>query len=132
MFGGSRGNPQIQLTDQLGRHPQAVTHRSGSNLDPSWSPDGRTIVFVGCPGAFCTPGSHEIYTIPVTGGEASRLTHDGFGDNDPYFSHDGTQLAWLTKVSGGLLDAGVWDIRVMPVVRSGDQAVAAPAPSPAG
>jgi TolB protein len=120
MFGGDHFSPQIQVTDALGQHPHAITHRGGSNVDPSWAPDGRTVVFVGCPGSFCTPSSHEIYTVPVTGGDVTRLTHDGIEDNDPYFDHAGTKLAWLSKISGGLLDVGVWDIRTMPVVPSGD------------
>ena len=87
MFGGDHFSPQIRITDALGQHPRTLTDRKGTNVDPSWSPDGRTIVFVGCPGSFCTPSSHEIYTIPATGGPATRLTHDGTQDNDPYFSH---------------------------------------------
>ena len=50
--------------------------------------------------------------MPATGGPVTRLTDDGMADNDPYYSHSGTQLAWLTKVSGIL--PGVWDIRVAP------------------
>ena len=130
MFGGNRSRPQIQLTDTLGQHPHAITDRGGSNVDPSWSPDGRTIVFVGCPGSFCTPSSHEIYTVPAAGGQVTRLTHDGIEDNDPYFSHDGTQLAWLSKVSGNLLSVGVWDIRIMPVTQEGNQVVAASTAAP--
>jgi Tol biopolymer transport system component len=125
MFGGDRFKPQIQVTDSLGQNPRDVSNRKGTNIDPSWAPDGQTIVFVGCPGSFCTPSSHEIYTVPVGGGSATRLTHDGIQDNDPYFSHHGDQLAWLSKISGALLSQGVWDIRLMPVVRSGDAIVAA-------
>jgi TolB protein len=130
MFGGDHFSPQIRITDALGQHPRTLTQRKGTNVDPSWSPDGRTIVFVGCPGSFCTPSSHEIYTIPAAGGPATRLTHDGTQDNDPYFSHSGRELAWLSKVSGGLLDVGVWDIRTMPVVQSGDAVVAAAGAEP--
>lgn len=112
MFGGSRSRPQIQITDRQGQNPTAITDRAGSNVDPSWSPDGSTIVFSGCPGQICKPSDHEIYTVASTGGPVTRLTDDGMGDNDPYYSHSGTQLAWLTKVSGIL--PGVWDIRVAP------------------
>ena len=125
MFGGDHFSPQIYVTDALGQHPRKITDRKGSNVDPSWAPDGKTIVFVGCPGSFCTPSSHEIYTVPAVGGDVTRLTHDGIQDNDPYFSHSGRELAWLSKISGGLLDVGVWDIRTMPVVRSGDVIAAA-------
>ena len=111
MFGGkNRSNPQIFVTNRLGQEPRQITDRPGSNLDPSFSPDGRTIVFVGCPGRFCTPSDQEIYTVPTAGGEPTRLTHDGIHDNDPYYSPDGTRLAWLSQTSGGL--PGVWDIRV--------------------
>ena len=111
MFGGrNRSSPQIFVTDRLGQSPRPVTDRPGSNLDPSFAPDGRTIVFVGCPGRFCTPSDQEVYTVPTTGGEVTRLTRDAIRDNDPYYAPDGSRLAWLSQTSGGL--PGVWDIRV--------------------
>jgi Tol biopolymer transport system component len=119
MFGGpNRSNPQIFLTDRLGQNPRQITDRPGSNLDPSFAPDGRTIVFVGCPERFCTPGDQEVYTVPVAGGDATRITHDGIRDNDPYYSPDGTQLAWLSQISGVLV--GSWDIRIAPAAGGAD------------
>lgn len=112
MFGASRTNPQIYVTDAQGQNPRAVTDRPGTNLDPVFSPDGRTIAFVGCPETICLFGDYEIFTIGVEGGDAVRLTTDGMRDHDPYYSPDGTQLAWLTQVEGGLV--GVWDVRIAP------------------
>jgi Tol biopolymer transport system component len=130
MFGGSRFSPQIWVTNELGGDPRAVTHRGGTNVDPSWAPDGKTIAFVGCPSSFCTPGNKEIYTIPATGGDATRITTDKLQDNDPYFSHRGTELAWLTKMTGGALSVGTWNIRMVPVVTHGAAIAAASGAKP--
>jgi Tol biopolymer transport system component len=111
MFGGSRLSPQIFVTDRWGRHPRQVTDRGGSNLDPSWSPDGRTIAFAGCPGRVCFPGDQEIYEVAATGGEPVRVTHDGIRDNDPYYSPDGSRIAWLSQTSSEGI-AGTWNIRI--------------------
>lgn len=110
MFGGSRVNPQIFLTDRLGQRPRALTNRPGTNLDPSFAPDGRTVAFVGCPQAVCTEKDYEIYTIPTRGGKATRITSDGLRDHDPYWSPDGRRLAWLTAYGGP--GVGVWDVQV--------------------
>jgi len=100
MFGGSRINPQIQITDALGQGPHAITDRGGTNLDPSFSPDGTQVVFVGCAQSICREPDYEIYRIPVAGGEATRLTDDSLRDQDPYFSPDGTRLAWRASGCG--------------------------------
>jgi Tol biopolymer transport system component len=110
LFGGNRTSPQIFVTDPQGQHPTAITDRPGSNLDPSFSSDGRQVLFVGCPGAICTGGSQEIYRVPVSGGEATRITEDDLRDQDPYASPDGSRVAWLTQVEGGII--GSWDVRI--------------------
>jgi Tol biopolymer transport system component len=130
MAGGSRVSPQIWITDSLGGDPRQVTRRGGSNLDPSWAPDGRTIVFIGCPSSFCLPNDREVYTISTAGTGATRITDDSLQDNDPYFSHSGKELAWLTKMTGGPLSVGTWNIRMIPVHEEGHLVSAAPGATP--
>jgi Tol biopolymer transport system component len=121
MFGGNKVNPQIYLTDAAGQNPTKLTDRGGTNIDPSFSPDGSLVTFVGCPRSFCQSDDYEIYTIPTAGGPTVRLTDDGLRDQDPYFSPDGSQIAWLTEISGpGQGDPiGVWDVRVAAANGSG-------------
>lgn len=113
MFGGDKTNPQIFVTDATGSDPEQITDRGGTNIDPSFSPDGESVIFVGCPRSVCFPDDYELYLIPVTGGDARRLTDDGLRDHDPYFSPDGTRIAWLTQTSEhGLHPGGSWNIRI--------------------
>ena len=122
MFGGARSNPQIFVTNADGGRPRQVTDRPGTNVDPSWSPDGKSIVFVGCPQAVCYENDYEIYVVPVGGGDARRLTNNDLRDHDPYFSPDGKSIAWLARTdpSGPV---GVWNIRIMNANGSGQRAV---------
>jgi TolB protein len=110
MFGGSKINPQIQVTTPEGGDPRPVTDRGGQNVDPSWAPDGRSILFAGCPTAICFPGSLEIYEVAVSGGEPRRLTYDSMRDDDPYVSPDGATVAWLTQVTN-TPPVGTWGTR---------------------
>ncbi len=113
MFGGSKTNAQIYVTDAVGQHPRQVTDRGGTNIDPSFSPDGRTIAFVGCPANFCRPENYEVYFVDAAGGDPRQITHDDLRDQDPYFSPDGRQVAWLTQTSAqGRHPGGSWNIRI--------------------
>jgi Tol biopolymer transport system component len=68
-----------------------------------WSPDGATL-------AYCAQrdGRFDIHTIPVTGGNETRLTH-GEGHNDgPDYSPDGTWIYFNSSRSG---THQIWRIR---------------------
>jgi tricorn protease len=56
------------------------------------SPDGESV-------AFSWQG--DIWTAPSTGGEAVRLTIHPEEDSSPYFSPDGTRIAFVSSRSGG-------------------------------
>jgi Tol biopolymer transport system component len=95
LFAGTNANPQIWVVDSSGGNPRQVTNRVAQNLDPSWAPDGASLLFVGCPGSVCPQTSYEVYRINVDGSGLQRLTNDLSRDQDPYFSPDGTTIAWL-------------------------------------
>ncbi len=68
-------------------HPLKFTTDEGTWLSLDLSPDGRTIVFelLG-----------DIYTIPVGGGKATRVTSGQAFDAQPHFSPDGKTIAFIS------------------------------------
>ena len=116
MFGGSVTNPQIYITDTEGKNPRPVTARGGGNIDPSFSPDGSSVAFIGCPRRACTPNDYEVYVARPADGALRRLTDDNLRDHHPAFSPDGSSIAWATEIApaGPNQPIPVWDVRLIP------------------
>ena len=76
----------------------AASVQASAQDSPLWlrntaiSPDGSRI-------AFTYKG--DIYTVPVAGGRASRLTADPAVDSNPMWSPDGTKIAFASMRDGG-------------------------------
>ena len=60
-----------------------------------WSPDGKTLAFVGQ-----RDGDFDIYTIPLTGGEETRLTTAKGLDDGPEYSPDGQYIYFNSERTG--------------------------------
>lgn len=68
-----------------------------------WSPDGRTLAY-----AAARDDGMDIYTIPVTGGEETRLTSGGGHYDGPDYTPDG-QWIWFNSDRGGTMQ--LWRVR---------------------
>ena len=75
-----------------------ATEASWMSLDVS--PDGQTIVF---------DVLGDLYTVPIAGGKATRITKGMAYDAQPRFSPDGQTIAFISDRSGG---ENVWTLRL--------------------
>ena len=129
MAGAISGVLQIVITNPWGNVKQQVTNTpSGTkNIDPSWSPDGKTIVFNHS--ETLADAGLDIYTIPSstsmgTTADMTPLTSDSLMDNDPYYSPDGATIAWLQRVdTTSNPPLGRWEIMKMNASGTGKTAV---------
>ncbi|HEX8276557.1 MAG TPA: BamA/TamA family outer membrane protein [Longimicrobiaceae bacterium] len=99
--------------------------------NPTWSPDGATIVFSGTKG-----GITDLYAIDVRTGTARQLTNDRHADMQPAYSPDGRTIAFVTDRGEGtdltrlvygayrvaLMDVASGEIRAIPAMQSPTEA----------
>jgi len=93
----------IYLVDREGE----VRQLSQRNKDggPRWSPDGRSLAFLS---DRRQPGVPQLYLLPLSGGEAMRVTDHAGGVAYPEWSPDGAMIAYLARddeISPDELDA---------------------------
>lgn len=77
-----------------GGTPRRITQKSPSYWH-GWSPDGKTLAFVGQ-----RNGEFDIYSIPAAGGEETRLTTAKGLDDGPEYSPDGQYIYFNSERTG--------------------------------
>ena len=101
------GNPEIYVMDIDGKNQRRLTNHPKSDWSPSWSPDGKRIVFMserdghvhvhGWP--VC-----EIYVMDADGGNQQNLTNDPNDDRQPSWSPDGKRIVFTSWRDGLAID----------------------------
>lgn len=85
---------RVYLVPMAGGAPRRITEKAPSYWH-GWSPDGKTLAFVGQ-----RNGEFDIYTIPATGGEETRLTTAKGLDDGPEYSPDGKYIYFNSERTG--------------------------------
>lgn len=117
---GDSGDIDLFLTRPDGT-VRRLTYSPGDDAAPSWSPDGRRLVFSSTGG---NPYRYpRLAVLDVATRAVSELTHGEPGDWNPYWSPDGTRVAYshqsleeghgtqricILTISGGTPSCHVW------------------------
>ncbi|MBE3126283.1 MAG: S9 family peptidase, partial [Acidobacteria bacterium] len=95
----NRGASDIWLVPARGGEPRRLTSSPAADMNPRWSPDGRTIAFIST-----RSGSPQVWRIDPNGGEAVQLTRISTGASGVIWSPSGTHLAFVSSVFPDCLD----------------------------
>src|SRR2546426_3963179 len=89
-------NTHVWAMDLNGQNARQLTMGNKSESSPSFSPDGKQILFVSS-----KDGSANLYLMPfndAVGSEWRRLTNISTGASDPLWSADGNWIAFSSDV----------------------------------
>ena len=94
-----RSNYEIYVMDADGGSQQNLTNDPNNDSSPSWSPDGKHIVFSSDRD---NDRDHniEIYMMDADGGNQQRLTNNLTEDQYPSWSPDGKRIAFSARREG--------------------------------
>jgi TolB protein len=92
----------VYIVPSAGGTPRRITQKSPSYWH-GWSPDGKTLAFVGQ-----RNGDFDIYSIPAAGGEETRLTTAKGLDDGPEYSPDGKYIYFNSERTGHMQ---IWRMR---------------------
>lgn len=93
-------NSAIYVADADGRHERLLIGGSALDMNPSFSPDGRSVLFTSR-----RNGSADIYQVQIDGSRLERLTDDPAFDDQAVMAPDGRRVAFVSSRSG---QAEVW------------------------
>jgi len=87
---------ELWVMNADGTGQRQITNLGGANFGPSWTPDGKRIVFSS---NYKTPRSRnfEVYLINLDGSGLEQITHHEEFDGFPMFSPDGRHLVWASN-----------------------------------
>ena len=79
-----------------GSDNRQITHLGGANFGPSWTPDGKRIIFSS---NYKNPrsGNFDLYLVNLDGSNLEQVTTNPVFDGFPMFSPDGKHIIWASN-----------------------------------
>jgi Tol biopolymer transport system component len=100
------GTPQIYVASRDGTQVRTVTAFDGISVGlPSWSPDGRALVF----DAVNDKNRPDLYIVSADGGPLRPLTNDSYREVTPEWSSDGRWIYFASDQTGR---SEIWKVSV--------------------
>ena len=91
---------EIYVMGADGRNQQRLTENPDRDSQPSWSPDGKWIVFASDRDRDRGDHNYEIYVMDADGGNPQNLTNNPEEDRDPSWSPDGKRIVFRSSREG--------------------------------
>src|SRR5687767_954157 len=87
---------ELWVMNADGSNQRQITRLGGANFGPSWTPDGKHLIFSS---NHTQPrsGNFDLYRIALDGTGLEQITTHGAFDGFPMFSPDGRQLVWASN-----------------------------------
>jgi TolB protein len=87
---------ELWVMNADGSNQRQITHLGGANFGPSWTHDGKHLIFSS---NFKSPrsGNFDLYLIGLDGTGLEQVTTDEGFDGFPMFSPDGKKLIWASQ-----------------------------------
>ncbi|MFT6219560.1 MAG: TolB protein, partial [Rickettsiales bacterium] len=98
------GNSNIYQMDLFSNHTTKLTYGRAIDTTPSYSPDGKKIVF-----SSDRTGTQQLYIMDVDGGNVRKLSYNKGSYSKPMWSPDGNFIAF-TKLKSNQFSIGVIDV----------------------
>jgi dipeptidyl aminopeptidase/acylaminoacyl peptidase len=98
------GDEELYVMNSDGTNVRQLTINADFDSAPSWSPDGKRILFERALAGTFTPGveaqEKDVYVMRADGSHVRRLTDSPGLDEGPEFSPDGTKIAFSSSRDG--------------------------------
>ena len=87
----------LWLMDADGGNQRQITHLGGASFGPSWTPDGKRIVFSSNYHTDPKLGNFDVFLVNTDGSGIEQITTSPVFDGFPMFSPDGKQFVWASN-----------------------------------
>jgi len=89
----NRNVARVWVADVATGRSRPLTGGPGSDRQPRWSPDGKTLAFIST-----RDSGAQVWVLPIGGGDARKVSHLADGVSDPLWLPDGSGLVVVSDI----------------------------------